>query len=650
MALVAFPFASCITSEDVDDNVFDSFGVSRQQKAEEDEHQQHPQCNDNDAEMADTNDSDSAFQQSSATASTFSSAAAEEEKDTGAEIDDLFFQNLDNDDEDDGGAGDIDSASKTNELDADVAMDIDDEVATTDTHSLGGLNNLGNTCYLASALQMINSLPGLVEELKKTTLPREALAAVSSSNKGEEMTDNSKAKTLRDCLIEVLESLNRGETVSPREFKDVIDERTPLFVGFRQQDAHELLSTLIDLLDEDYKKKVEQKENQDEDEIMSSPEEAGESCQESKGEVEEDCTESDAPAKTQSFTEVPVSPQNEDRPECYESATKKPRNTLDEKLPVASPMETISTMRPAHRCQSFSELKPEGIEELLHGALASSKPAQPLASPSSPRCKLIGGRMTAVDAICMTIEDSEDVSTMPVAKACEIEAPGDDHSKTSPVDSYFRMEVRVRLTCDSCKYTRTHLENFLHLSLEIGPDSCSVADGLRKFFAPEKRELKCEKCFCESAHRTMEVTRLPKALLLHFKRFIVDVSPDYTSITYRKNQSDVFFEDTLLLDEDKGGVLGEFFAKVVCMPNFEGSLSSADDDDKDHSYQIRSVVNHIGSSANCGHYTADAARLHPNGKRIWTRFNDSYVSKITAKEAIEDSAQTAYMVMYELSH
>lgn len=241
-----------------------------------------------------------------------------------------------------------------------------------------------------------------------------------------------------------------------------------------------------------------------------------------------------------------------------------------------------------------------------------------------------------------------DVATPAMCMDCDnSEAEEEESSRIiSPVESYLKTEVRVRLTCDSCKYTRSHTESFFHLSLEIGSDNSSVADGLRKFFAPETRELKCEKCFCATAQQTTEITRLPKALLLHFKRFIVDISDDYTSITYRKNQSDILFEDQLELSEEKGGVLGEFLANDVSMPE----EAECGDYEEDRIYQIRSVVNHIGSSASCGHYTADATRALPSGaERQWNRFNDSDVSSISPDEAMKDSSRTAYMVMYEMS-
>ena len=90
------------------------------------------------------------------------------------------------------------------------------------------------------------------------------------------------------------------------------------------------------------------------------------------------------------------------------------------------------------------------------------------------------------------------------------------------------------------------------------------------------------------------------------------------------------------------------------------------------SYKIRSVVNHIGNTANFGHYTAEAYRkscaacTYPGSgkrsdsdghvhsgvvrtKRNWNRFNDSFVSQLDEVEAMGDKSQrTAYMITYEL--
>merc|ERR1711971_1392819 len=134
------------------------------------------------------------------------------------------------------------------------------------------------------------------------------------------------------------------------------------------------------------------------------------------------------------------------------------------------------------------------------------------------------------------------------------------------------------------------------------------------------------------------------ALLLHFKRFIVDISPDYMSITYRKNQSSVALEKSLALCDDFG-VLSEFLSADVSLPRLNDQSCDTDD----LVYSLRSTVNHIGSSAGCGHYTADANRMNSSNQRDWIRFNDSLVSNISEKEAMEDCSRTVYMAVYELS-
>eukprot|EP00977_Amphora_coffeiformis_P030372 scaffold46520_cov176-Amphora_coffeaeformis.AAC.1 len=99
----------------------------------------------------------------------------------------------------------------------------------------GGISNLMNTCYMASALQMLASLESFVQILRQQR-PKED-------------------SPLHTALLDLWDRLERGETVRPEEVKRLIDERSCLFEGYDQQDSHEFLTTLLDLLDEDYKGK-----------------------------------------------------------------------------------------------------------------------------------------------------------------------------------------------------------------------------------------------------------------------------------------------------------------------------------------------------------------------------------------------------------
>eukprot|EP00977_Amphora_coffeiformis_P011741 scaffold2850_cov175-Amphora_coffeaeformis.AAC.7 len=276
-------------------------------------------------------------------------------------------------------------------------------------------------------------------------------------------------------------------------------------------------------------------------------------------------------------------------------------------------------------------------------------------SPHTPMsCRLVGGRMNPAENSPLwspnqtpnTVETSrtrdettrstEQQQQSHVAQPAAVAPNPDTETKpvvrASPIDDCFATKVRVRLTCDSCKYTRTQEETYLHWSLEMSGDDTGVDECLRKFFASEKREVKCEKCFGESATQTSHITQLPKMLLLHFKRFVVKVSEDYSSISYEKNSSSVTFNPVLSPHDDL-----EEFTAVDC-PLSPGSR-----------YQLRSVVNHHGSSVSFGHYTADAKRtIQPDGSREWHRFNDSFVSKISEQQAVQESSRSAYLVMYEL--
>jgi ubiquitin C-terminal hydrolase len=507
-----------------------------------------------------------------------------------------------------------------------LAMDEEADVPISITYStdpgsdtdFGGLLNLGNTCYMASALQMVASLESFVDELK--------------TNVEEIPTDSQ----LQRCLVDLFDQLARGKSVRPVVLKDTVDTRSSLFVGYDQQDAHEFLTTLLGMLDDEYniKTKTTRKVNENLVSYVNTPNDAMD--EDNDGEMDE--TE---PVDMNLSLTVNV-----------------PKGSAL----VPHSVDTIDPPSLLYSRHAFSELDVDEIRHLLHGTPTSREgmllPAYTAAT--EPRCKLVGGRMHTTDIPWTSYESHSFVgnqmkdneclnshhsplhaSTAATSTADDADhLTADDDKVVSPVNDFFTTVARARLTCDSCMYTRTHLETYLHLSLEIGND-VTVEDSLRRFFAPEPRELKCEKCFCERATQTTEIVKLPRALLLHFKRFIVDVSDDWASVSYRKNQSAVVFEDTLSLDKDMG-VLSEFLATDYSLPTTSGTSCSLG-----NRYGIRSVVNHIGASASCGHYTADAYR-RKDETRKWMRFNDAFVSSISEKQALLDSQKTAYMVLYEL--
>ncbi|KAG7370839.1 ubiquitin carboxyl-terminal hydrolase [Nitzschia inconspicua] len=231
-------------------------------------------------------------------------------------------------------------------------------------------------------------------------------------------------------------------------------------------------------------------------------------------------------------------------------------------------------------------------------------------------------------------------------------APNPDSKQCNdPIDDFFRLDVRVCLTCQSCGYFRTKDEMYKNLSLDItrpaahdsesGFAQASVESCLSSFFQPELREINCEKCAeGRFATQQMKILSKPKALLLHLKRFIVEERPvndendpngSTTELVFRKKKTAVELNTKVSLDA--------FLDSTIKATN-SGHASSCSE------YSIQSLVHHIGNTASSGHYTADALR----NNNTWVSFDDGLTLE-TSLESIVTSPnkqRSVYMIMYSL--
>lgn len=112
------------------------------------------------------------------------------------------------------------------------------------TRGTVGLTNLGNTCYMNSALQCIRS----VEELAIYFLQGRYREEINSDNplghKGQI------AKAYAGLLASIYDE-HAVSAFAPKNFKYTLGREQPIFSGYGQQDSQEFLSFLVDGLHED---------------------------------------------------------------------------------------------------------------------------------------------------------------------------------------------------------------------------------------------------------------------------------------------------------------------------------------------------------------------------------------------------------------
>ena len=100
--------------------------------------------------------------------------------------------------------------------------------------TLIGFTNIGNTCFMNSALQILLSCKGLSKLILKTHKQGKLI------------------NTYRDLLIEYKQATDR-DVITPHKIKNMMGSMLEIFRGYGQQDAHEFISLFLQKIDEELK-------------------------------------------------------------------------------------------------------------------------------------------------------------------------------------------------------------------------------------------------------------------------------------------------------------------------------------------------------------------------------------------------------------
>ncbi|XP_070765390.1 ubiquitin carboxyl-terminal hydrolase 1 [Enoplosus armatus] len=131
-----------------------------------------------------------------------------------------------------------------------------------------GLNNLGNTCYLNSVLQVLYYCPGLREGIKSLyNLSKKQDNSKEETDKSEEQSDVAEPAQLEllgsfNSLITSVEQLQSGFLLNPDSFSEgelstpprkilhTLRQLNPMYEGYLQHDAQEVLQCILGYIQE----------------------------------------------------------------------------------------------------------------------------------------------------------------------------------------------------------------------------------------------------------------------------------------------------------------------------------------------------------------------------------------------------------------
>uniref|UniRef100_A0A3Q3MEM8 Ubiquitin carboxyl-terminal hydrolase n=1 Tax=Labrus bergylta TaxID=56723 RepID=A0A3Q3MEM8_9LABR len=495
-----------------------------------------------------------------------------------------------------------------------------------------GLNNLGNTCYLNSVLQVLYYCPGLREGIKKLyDLSKRKEKLKQESDKSEEVDSPAQIELLGSfnsliASVEQLqssfllnpESFSEGELATPpRKILHTLRQLNPMYEGYLQHDAQEVLQCMLGYIHEacDTIRKEQKLESEVEDVTEVKADGLG---SESKTGQEED---GQVGGKRKSDTEVG-------------NAKKKPKSVKSKKCDAEeagvsrdaplrrSKRKSSSDITPDSNQDKKKEeegvTKPNGEEEAGGKTEGKRKKKAKLSwlRPSGKQPSIFSkfrsvGKISSMSAKCQIKAEQED-------ETADDDRRQNEKNGLDLMERLFQGQLVLRTRCLECESFTERREDFQDISVPVLDDQPSSPEDLSKVSPDPKPELKTlkwaigqfasverivgeDKYFCETCHHYTEAERsllfdkTPEVITIHLKRFSassLELDP-YAGLC--KVNTPLQTPLTLSLEE------------WCTRPSSK----------KGQRYQLFAVVMHSGVTISSGHYTAYVRMSDLKDAKLW---------------------------------
>lgn len=223
----------------------------------------------------------------------------------------------------------------------------------------------------------------------------------------------------------------------------------------------------------------------------------------------------------------------------------------------------------------------------------------------------------------------------------------------SIISELFAGQHASRLKCTVCGTTSTTYEAFYSISVEIPRSgSATVQQCLKSFCAEEllsgDEVWKCPKCKKErEATKQITLTRAPRYLVVHFKRFSASHSEAArkvrTPIDFPLENLDLepFMLQPLTAEEINHAIQTRGVESVRADCALDESMTPP------YRYNCYAVMRHIGQTLHSGHYVA---MVRDPGRGCWRCFNDEKITDFDPRRlSTGDRLQNeqAYIVFFE---